>query len=205
MHIGEPNHNAWVQSGGGPLLLLAKDLLGFWEGVNLPPAFRHLEADFRWREDKRVTDYDRACDSTDYIAEITVGPGSGLVLGDEPVPTMWLSVSERSAGILVRVIYSPGDAELESTLRQLPQNLDWMVQPFCFRVDDSDLILFDSAEPGNEILGSQVTVRLERGSYSISTAKFEPDADTSLLLHRLEIDRSEDCNSRPNGSTCLRS
>ncbi len=78
----------WMESGGGPLLLVPGEYLPFWGGIDPPTDGRQIVAHFRYGgDDAPATDYDRACDVDDYLGVIEVGSGCGVVLGDEPLPT----------------------------------------------------------------------------------------------------------------------
>jgi hypothetical protein len=70
----------WIESTGGPLLLLERALLPYWHG-----SFGNTTA---------ATDYDRACEIADYVGAIEVGSGIGVVLGEEPFSTTWWRSSE---------------------------------------------------------------------------------------------------------------
>jgi hypothetical protein len=70
----------WANTGGGPLITMSSDLLKDWYGSFDAPTPR--EARFRFNNSNApATDYDRACDVDDNLAEITVGEGTALVLG----------------------------------------------------------------------------------------------------------------------------
>ena len=175
----------WVESAGGPLLLLPQDLLGFWEGVNTPPNFRNVSAEFRWNEGGAATDYDRACDVKDCVGLIDVGPGQGLVLGDEPLATTWISSPNGSGGILVRCRFSQGDEEIQEVLNSQLNAQSWEEGPVV-TFDGSPLVLFDAAAPGTSI-ESRLVAPLAKGTYRVGTLDYTPHAEVSLLLHRLTL------------------
>lgn len=53
----------WLESDGGPLLLVPSEHLLSWEGIDPPSDGRHIDTQFRWNgPDSPATDYDRACD-----------------------------------------------------------------------------------------------------------------------------------------------
>jgi hypothetical protein len=59
----------WIESDGGPLVLMSRELLPYWGGYDqfdldpLDPAH----------------DYGRACSVNDYLGVLPVGPGDALV------------------------------------------------------------------------------------------------------------------------------
>ena len=81
----------WIQSNGGPLLLLPAELLRQWGGT-------------------ATADYERACTVQDEIAVLDVGNGVGLVLGDEPHQTAWAPADD--GGLLVRWVYADDEADV---------------------------------------------------------------------------------------------
>src|SRR5258708_35074880 len=78
----------WMESNGGPLLLVSGEHLPSWEGTESPSDGRQIEAQFRWNgQGAPDTGYDRACDVKQYVGLLTIGVGQGMVLGDEPLST----------------------------------------------------------------------------------------------------------------------
>jgi hypothetical protein len=174
----------WVESNGGPLLLLPNRLLEAWEGTDEPEPYRGIEAKARWNAGGPATDYDRACDVTDLVGTVPVGAGEGLVLGDEPLATAWWPLSDPASGILVRWEYAADDAAVAGWLRRIPKQLQWKAG-VRFAFNDDGLVLFDAAEPGLDPLGARLEIALSGGTYEVQSARWRPDAATSLLLHRL--------------------
>ncbi len=52
----------WFEHDGGPLILLPREALSFWEGIEPPSGGRVVEAAARWENQEIATDYDRAGD-----------------------------------------------------------------------------------------------------------------------------------------------
>ncbi len=173
----------WVESGSGPLLLLSSELLAEWEGVAIPTNGRIVQANFhRDGPGTATTDYDRACDVEDYIAALPIGGGLGLVLNQEPMATTWQPSDDQAGGLLIRWMYGDPEMDVPELLLHSPAP-GWEPEQITFVVGSAPLYLFDAACPGNE-LDDHLTIVLSAGSYVITTALYEPDDRTSLVLHR---------------------
>lgn len=173
----------WIESQGGPLLLLPQHLLGAWEGADPPSHGRAVEAAFRYHPSGPATDYDRACDVRDIIAAIEVGEGLGLVLGDEPLPTAWLPLGAET-GVLARWRYGPSEETVQHSVAAATSLIGWQGGlKIAFR--SRPLVLFDAAEPGSDPTGARLVVDLGPGQYLVETLEFRPNPELALLLHRL--------------------
>ncbi|HEY5838764.1 MAG TPA: Imm21 family immunity protein [Pyrinomonadaceae bacterium] len=164
----------WISSDGGPLLLVEKSLVSDWQGVST------LQTN--GAEDGPPADYDRACSIEDYVGLIAVGTGEALVLGDEPMQTSWLAVSDRE-GILIRWQWAADEESVRNTLHEIIEAA-WESTDVRFEIKTGELLLFDAAYPGDEIESSLV-INLSAGEYSVNTAFWRPEDETSLILHRL--------------------
>jgi hypothetical protein len=103
----------WVESEGGPLLLVAEDRVTEWEGIRQPSAGRVVEATFRWAEpDAPATDYDRACDVPGHTGLIRVGDGEAIVLGDEAMATTCWDGRGAGPPMLARWAYADDEASI---------------------------------------------------------------------------------------------
>ena len=159
----------WVESNGGPLLLVAERYLADWHGADGPSP--------------GGTDYERACATDDYAVPIEVGEGQGIVLGDEPLPTAWRA--DARGGLIVRWIAAPSETAIDGALAALPTGLPW---EHIFEVDleagDGALVLFDAAVPGTELPAEHLRITLRPGRYAFELSAYRPSADVALLLHR---------------------
>jgi len=167
----------WISTHGGPLILLEKSLLPFWKGnadtTGIDGALERGE----------LTDYDRACAIEDYLGTIPVGSGTALVLGDEPMQTSWFPLT-RDTGILVRWEWAADETSVLKTLREVPEE-SWQPTGVTVEAKSEPLVLFDSAYLGDEIETS-LSISLPSQLYSVDTAHWQPDDETSLILHRLQ-------------------
>lgn len=169
----------WVESAGGPLILMSEALLPYWGGSEPPPPGTSVTATFRWSVDGPATDYDCACDVAAYAGVIRIGDGQGLVLGDMPMPAAWWP---DGGGFLVRWMAAPNDEAVLNILRGLSLDLAWDPEAeFEFRA--GPLVLFDSAWPGSDVRSEAIRLELAAGRYRVDTALLETE-DISIVLHR---------------------
>ena len=187
---------AWMNSAGGPLLLVPGELLLSWGGVCPPTDGRKIEATFRWDgPDSSACDYDRACDVDGYLALLEIGDGQGLVLGGDPMGTAWwpLMASDGTGacmgGILIRWFYADSEADVIEAVARVPEAA-WADDGLALVVGQEPLYLMDSASPGGElgefVHEDHLKIHLPAGRYAVATAVVEPDPHTSLVLHQLK-------------------
>jgi hypothetical protein len=105
-----------------------------------------------------------------------------LVLAGEPFDTKWIDVI--NGGYLVRWNFGDANAdeEVERIVSSVPSAAFAPGEMHFMLVDECDF--FDSAMPGLSIVTPSQTVDLEPGGYLIGTTWYEPDPETSFLLHR---------------------
>ncbi len=185
MNIHLPSQLRWVTSLGGPLLLLPASVLKYWTGYQ---PTNHPAADCispRWKGDPDgpVTDYDRACSVEGYLGLIDVGDAEGLVLGDEPNSTTWVSAD--GGGLLVRWVYAEDEDGVLRSLHELC-DADFGKAELSLPVPTSPLLLFDSASPaGQELVEEALAIQMATGIYDVITADYRPNTQTQLIIHRL--------------------
>ena len=131
------------------------------------------------------TDYDRAGRVEGYLGRIPVGAAEALVFSGEPMPTGWVSAA--SGGTVVRYLYADCDDPPVNWLDQLSDNIFAQEGPFL--VGGKRLLLFDSAVPGRDVMeepSQYLVLELTPGIYNVKTAEYQPDAQTSFVVHRFE-------------------
>lgn len=180
----------WLESNGGPLLLVPGEHLPSWDGTEPPADGRQIDAQFRWTgQNTPATDYDRACDVKGWLGLLDVGAGHCIVLGGEPLGTAWQAAAgksdDKTRGILIRCVYANSEADVIEALKHVPETV-WRDTGLLLSLGREPLYLLDAAYPGNELEGdNHMTIELPSGEYTIATAEYEPDSHTSLVLHRL--------------------
>jgi Immunity protein 21 len=156
----------WVQSGGGPLVVLPQSHLASWGGSNRP---------------RPADDYGRACGVPGYQGVLAAGAAEALVLGDVPL----LTAPCRLDGVryLLRWLYAPGEAELLAAFRAAAPSLA-AVEVSAFRHPGGRAMLFDAAMPGRSRVRGGVAFRLAAGRYDVVASVWEMD-EVGFVSHAL--------------------
>ncbi len=162
----------WIESNGGPLLLLGESLLANWAGADGPRP--------------GPTDYERAAAVRDFVGVVPVDDGYGLVLWGEPLPTTWWSRLDAVDGLFVRWIAAESDEQVNDTLEKLSDDV-FVPSKVFITLTDPNCMLFDSAMPGEDILTPSMKIRLLPGRYRIDTAEYAKPGEIELLLHRVVL------------------
>jgi len=152
----------WVESKGGPLVLLEQARLSEWSGA-------------------RGRDYESACTVTDEIGTVAIAGRDVLVLGDQPHRTSWLSDSH--GGLLVRWVYADSERSVLGALSSLPEEL--FEDTGVTILVEGPCRLVDSADPGNSAITPGVEVPISPGTYRVETGLLDAGSEVRLLLHRL--------------------
>lgn len=165
-------------SEGGPLILLEERLEPTWGGID------RLSIEVG----DAKTDYDRACRLKGYLGVIPV-PGGVAVLLTAPYDT---SVHRAPSGALMVVQIECAPPDFDDKFDQVVAGVDetmfdrpYSTTQITFR--SAALSMFDSAEPGGLATKERVLFAISPGTYRIATQEYEPDPETSLVLHRLEL------------------
>ncbi|MFG2236806.1 immunity 21 family protein [Streptomyces sp. NPDC048723] len=161
----DPGLVDWVESGGGPLVVVPAEVLTRWEGAD---------------SEGPESDYDRACGVIGYTGLLAVGPSHALVLGDEPSSTAFLP----EHGVFVRWVAAESEAELLGSVETALEDAAWEDG----QVWDvlGPVVLFDSAWPGSEVEpDNHARVDLAAGRYEVRAALAQPNPETAFQLVRV--------------------
>jgi hypothetical protein len=175
----------WVDTLGGPHLLLPEYLLDVWRGGKCCVDPIDL-AD--------PSDYARACQIRTWIGSIPVGSGTALVFSGDVGPIAWMPSTMPNHGYFVQWVGIDDEALISPALQTAElarlfaapdaETLEFEVLP------PGNLILFDSVESGGEIRSclrrlqtplwlraskpiDYIQVALSPGRYMIRTGYFE--------------------------------
>ena len=161
----------WLDPLGGPLILIDRAFVKEWRGID------------KSSDEKYDSDYDRACDATNYAELIQIPNGMALVLGDEPSRT---SVIERppDKAIIIRWKWAPNEMEVESHLSNAwDLNLP-ILEKLQFIQTSNEAIIFD-ASFSDPAIDDFLTIHLVQGRYTIETALYQPNKKNCVLLHKI--------------------
>jgi hypothetical protein len=162
----------WIESTGGPLLILEKVVLSNW-GSNNPNG-------------NGQTDYDRACSVEEYIGVINVGYGKTLVLGDVPARTSWFQSKDDKGGLIIRWIYGRSEKQVEEYIEnQLPDWNCYVNENIQIKIIKGDMLIWDSAFVYTDKCAEKIEFNIVPGNYRILSGIYEPDIDTKLHIHKM--------------------
>ncbi|MBN4055089.1 hypothetical protein JYT15_01120 [Acidimicrobium ferrooxidans] len=167
--------NIWDDD-GGHLLLLDRSLWSYWGGVDavlsVPPEVTNC-----------VDDCELSGEVDEYAGSISVGPGTGVILNDENLPTYWFAEPK----LLVRVSRIPDITGLSDVV---PDDLEGVAfdvgNPVCFKVH-TKATLFYTVYSGQEVISSiadSLELDLPAGEYTLFTGVYQPGKKVRLVLHQ---------------------
>ena len=189
-HATTMNKLTWIESAGGPLILISDSSYNLWSGILRRSSYLNNqieEADDFLNADE--ADYGKACLIQDYLGVVNVGNDSALVLGDEPLrTTVFHSVDSRV--VTARCYYGESEESVDNYLKTIDlTSIDNWEFSLTFRLSSDRQYLFDSACFASMLVtGSSdyLSINIKQGEYKIWTSIYEPDNKTILLIHKFE-------------------
>jgi Immunity protein 21 len=169
----------WIKSGGGPLICVERERAQSWLGVSGNSVKQGADSTY-------ATDYERACQISDYLGKVKLADQYALVLGDMPLQTLiWRTRSGLPR--IVRVFYGDPGVDVTQLLdenHELDFSSPLEIVDVEFKFEQ--IVIFDSALPGIRAHESQLMLEFLPGNYRVLTQQFEPDTRTSVLIHKFE-------------------
>lgn len=168
----------WIDTVGGPHLLLAEELLSSWGGIG----------DYEDEEDEadplNPSDYARACRLTDrMVSVIPCSDGHALVLAGVDGKIAWIPTLGRSGGFLAQPLHMVDEAELRFTLLSslVAEALNGPgAEMACFSTGPSGVMrLRDSAAAGHHLgapIAQNDVLALDPGRYQMRAAFVKTDS-----------------------------
>lgn len=164
----------WIETTGGPHLLIAEELLIGWRGVE------------GWRDHEDPddkSDYARACRVESWLGLIPCGAGEVVVFSGEAGPIAWFDDEKNDSGVFIQWVGADSDAQIAAAVRSgavlrcLTQD---NAEDIAFSAGASGrLRLMDSSDVGADPIDSALTIDLQPGRYRLRAGYFETE---SLML-----------------------
>jgi Immunity protein 21 len=167
-----------VQSEGGPLICVENRLSHQWRGI----------AGLSIKPESSLagisTDYDRAGLQKRFLEVLALMHGAALILGDMPLITgVWRNPLNQM--IIWRIYFAEADDDVPSMLASLPEeSYGAALESIEFSFDSRNVVIFDSALPGDEAQSESTSFDFAPGKYQVTTHVVKPTPSEELLLHR---------------------
>jgi hypothetical protein len=179
----------WIDSAGGPLILIADKTVGLWSGILKRSAYlTNVDEDANDFLDPDEADYGKACLIEDYLGLVMVDDEEVLVLGDEPMLTTFFFSQDKP--VLARWFYGEDKEFVDNTLLNIDlSSINNWEFALTFNLMSNKQFLFDSACSKSMIDKKQedcLHINMNPGRYKLSTSVYEPDSKTKLILHKFE-------------------
>lgn len=163
----------WIESRGGPLVLIPRDKKSWWRGTQRRPG-------------EARTDYERACEVMDEVGLIEAADIEVLVLGDEPLRTAWHPTP--TGGVFICWVYADSQELLEGFAATKAASVTLEDTGLAIELSEEN-ILFDSADDG-QATNTGISVKVAPGRYRVETGLVDVTRRTRCYLHRLTQDSS---------------
>ena len=155
----------WLSSTGGPLIVMSKNAASLWRGIDGSPS-----------------DYDLACQVSNYTEKLEVHNETVLVLGDEPLQTAIATSEEKTA--IVRWKWAPSEIAVHHAMENLDFDNLICIEDIDIEWSDISLVIFDAAE--KFCTGNSIKFKAGSKKNRILTLIHEPTPETSVLIHVIQ-------------------
>jgi hypothetical protein len=168
-----------VESAGGPLICIECHLSPQWKGIDglsIKPDASTAGI---------TTDYERAYRGPNkFLAVLKLKQGAALILGDRPLITgVWKNSLNHV--IIWRISYAEPEDDVASLLASLTEkSFEAPLESIEFAFRSPNVVIFDSALPGDEAEAESVSFDMVPGRYQVTTHLVKPAPKTELVLHR---------------------
>lgn len=172
---------SWINTLGGPHLVIPERYAPAWEGGFAPSGGRIVVSSFRCNPGGPATDYDRACDAAGWLGVIPVGRGQALVLSGDQTQVAYYHW--KRGHFLLRWLYAESETELIDHFHDVQSKLP-LEDEAEFRHPGGKVFLMDSVDvPGRWVVEPTVFA-LPRGHYRVLTSHSETER-TYIIIHQL--------------------
>lgn len=172
----------WVNTLGGPHLIIPERYSVAWEGCFAPSHGRVVETTFRCNPKGPATDYDRACEVRGWIGVIPVGRGEALVLSGDDTQATYYRWDRKH--FILRWLFAESEMELLDHFHDVQAQMP-VEDEAVFHHPGGNLYLMDSTDvPGRWFVQRQ-EFALPRGRYHVLTSHSSTEK-TYIIIHRLQ-------------------
>ena len=176
-----PDLFEWIDTEGGPFLLLPERSLPSWRGTEGWTVETHGED---------ASDYSRACNISAWIGPIRYGEDTGYVLGGDIGPVSWITTKELEGGYFVQWIGVDDEAEIlpalhsekfeELLLSEKAEHISVEVH------EPGELRVIQAAEIGDNLVAPTIPIKLRPGVYDATSVYLET-ASLMIVVRRLKL------------------
>jgi hypothetical protein len=160
----------WINTAGGPHLLVAEKHAAHWKGVAEPSNVRAVQA----------------CDNSGWLGVIRVGRGRGVVLtGDVNAAAHY---EWQGRHFILRWVYAPSESALLARFREVVAGLA-VVEEVSLRHPGGNLFLMDAYDTPQSWLGEHAAFELPGGLYRVTAVESAADK-VSFIAHEWQAVRS---------------
>jgi len=152
----------WIDSAGGPLVLLQASSLKVWHGVF-------------------GADYDDACAIAGYTGVLRRERHDVLVLGADPMPTAHFKDAEEL--FLVRLYTGPGDEAVIESIATMRGALNKAIEEVDLEIVEGNQTIIDSGADGQNA-DERFELSIPPGKYRVLTFDYDPSSEISLIVHQ---------------------
>ena len=170
-----------IWSNGGPLIMLAENLLPWWGGIENCGGL--ASTDRQWFTSGVACDYDRAGAVEGWIGEVPIQDGAGVVFWGDHIGLSLLSLTS-SKLLVIRPWYHEDD--LDSRVAAAVEQLPPLTPNFSLSVTTGRFAVFDSAHPGFDIRPPMLWADLRPGNYQVATSDKASARSLGITLHLIE-------------------
>lgn len=171
-----------IHSAGGPLIAIDKRDLRRWGGINRK-SFTSSPGRTDYEVAGRLTDGrdHRAC-----LTTIVDGGTSEGILISMPLETAVI-VQEKNCIQIAQIEFGDPEWTFDLLSPDAFKNASFAPEDdVCFSCANCEYVLFDSAYDGLSVKDDHLVFSLFMGEYIISSAAYEPDERTGLILHQIQ-------------------
>jgi hypothetical protein len=173
----------WVETLGGPHLVLPEAHADAWEGNAAPSKGRVIQATFRCDPSSPATDYDRACSIDDWLGVIPVGDGQALVLSGDDTSAAYFCMGT-GKDYLLRWLYAPSETDLLDYFYNVCERLEPEKEDE-FQHSGGKIFLMDSVDAVGSWATPPSAFVMPRGRYRVLTSYSESE-EVYIIVHKLK-------------------